>query len=263
MPAVGSARAAARRMYCSKNVRELALSAMIYHETYKVLPPGTSLRNSRRPWQGWLAKLLPYIEQQEMFIEIEQAYADDPRPFGSLSHPHLADSVYAFSCPEDSRTQQSLLAPRHGYAVGFSGFLGSAGINSDLKDGVLYGGSTIRFADIYDGLSQTILCGERPPSAGLDLGWWYAGVGTGEGALDHTLGLAEIHQSVYGGCQPKTRKFGQGNIRSECDAGHFWSLHQSGGHFALTDGSVSFFSYSGADVLVSLSTRDGGEIAAQ
>jgi prepilin-type processing-associated H-X9-DG protein len=102
------------------------------------------------------------------------------------------------------------------------------------------------------------LFGERPPSPLNDYGWWYAGVGTGDGALDHTLGLAETHLNQYGNCRQQASKFQVGNIREECDAAHFWSLHGGGAHFARADGSVAFYSYSGADILAPLSTRDEG-----
>jgi hypothetical protein len=262
MPAVGAARAAARRMMCSKQARELALATTMYHDAYRALPPGTELGESRRPWQAWYAKVLPYLEMQSIYLEIESAYEASANPFRSEVHKHLATPIYAFACPEDSRTMTSQLSGRHGYYVGTTGFQGNAGTNSDAMDGVLYGASSVRFADVHDGLSQTLLFGERPPSAWADLGWWYAGVGTGRGGLDHTLGTAETHVPRYGMCSAATApfKFQNGNIRNDCDASHFWSLHPGGGHFARCDGSVAFHSYAGADVLIPLSTRDTGEI---
>jgi hypothetical protein len=32
-------------------------------------------------------------------------------------------------------------------------------------------------ADITDGLSNTLMVGERPPSSDFQYGWWYAGAG--------------------------------------------------------------------------------------
>jgi prepilin-type N-terminal cleavage/methylation domain-containing protein len=44
-------------------------------------------------------------------------------------------------------------------------------------DGTLYWNSKVKFGDITDGLSNTLVAGERPPGATLDYGWWYAGAG--------------------------------------------------------------------------------------
>jgi hypothetical protein len=51
------------------------------------------------------------------------------------------------------------------------------GFSAAYNDGVLYLDSRTSFADIHDGISNTLLIGERPPSADLILGWWYAGWG--------------------------------------------------------------------------------------
>ncbi len=260
MPAVGAARAAARRMVCSNTSRELAMALMLYHDAYRVLPPGTELLKEQRPYQGWFGKVLPYVERQELYARVEQAFQDHPNPFDPVFHPHMVTPVYAFACPEDQRNAETVFAWRKSRQVATTGYQGNAGQNSDLKDGVLFGGSKIRFADIHDGQSQTLLFGERPPSPLNDYGWWYAGTGTSEGALDHTLGLAETHVNLHAPCSSQVRMFQPGNIWNECDAAHFWSLHGGGGHFARADGSISFYSYSGEEILIPLSTRDEGEI---
>jgi prepilin-type processing-associated H-X9-DG protein len=41
---------------------------------------------------------------------------------------------------------------------------------------------------------------------------------------------------------------------------HFWSLHTGGANFLMADGSACFLTYSAADVLPALATRDGGEV---
>jgi hypothetical protein len=74
-------------------------------------------------------------------------------------------------------------------------------------DGTLYWNSTVKFRDMTDGLSNTLVAGERPPSANLGYGWWYAGGGQWDlgggsagnypprntGSMDVTLGMTEIN----------------------------------------------------------------------
>ena len=66
LPAVQAAREAARRMSCNNNLKQLALSAHNYHDTYKVFPSSANHRDpAPRPSNGfsWIAKVLPFLEQ--------------------------------------------------------------------------------------------------------------------------------------------------------------------------------------------------------
>ncbi len=87
LPAVQSAREAARRMTCSKNVREIGLACLNFESAYKRLPPGllgakpaagTSL--TRDPLAnypnidnniGHLVHLLPYLELNQIYRVFE------------------------------------------------------------------------------------------------------------------------------------------------------------------------------------------------
>ncbi len=50
-----------------------------------------------------------------------------------------------------------------------------------------------------------------------------------------------------------------GRLDSQCDAFHFWSLHEGGCNFHYADGSVAFRTYSFNKILPALATRAGGE----
>ena len=146
----------------------------------------------------------------------------------------------------------------------FTYYLGNSGQHSGKKDGILYLDSKVRIADISDGLSQTILIGERPPSPDHHFGWWYAGVGQQrDGSADYLLGVRETNQSFRAPTCPKNGyDFRNGNLNDMCDTFHFWSLHNGGAHFAFADGSVRFLSYSANEILPALATRAGGEVVA-
>jgi prepilin-type processing-associated H-X9-DG protein len=173
--------------------------------------------------------------------------------------------VDVFSCPADSRTSSVQYPPDYTYAVALTAYLGVEGTNQDAHDGVLFVDSQIKFANIRDGLSNTLMVGERPPSAHLDLGWWYAGKGlvnTGSGDMDLSVKEINVGTIETAGCPLGTYEYGPGSIQNQCDALHFWSLHPGGGaHFLFCDGSVHFIAYSAASVMRALATRAGGETA--
>ena len=65
LPAVQSAREAARRMSCSNGVKQLMLAVHNYESAFSTLPPGTDQRFTGPPWRP-----LPYLEE----TAVEQAY---------------------------------------------------------------------------------------------------------------------------------------------------------------------------------------------
>jgi hypothetical protein len=141
-------------------------------------------------------------------------------------------------------------------------YLGCSGVDSVSKLGALQGERPIRFSELTDGLSNTILAGERPGSIGNDYGWWYAGIGLGNGELDHTIGVLETVSTQFESCGVQFGRFGPPKrTRTECDTNHFWSFHPNGGNFVLCDSSTHFVSYSVDPVVIkALSTRSGGEV---
>jgi len=52
--------------------------------------------------------------------------------------------------------------------------LGASGTNLKTFDGVLYADSAIRFTQLSDGLTQTLLIGGRPTHSRFHFGNWYA-----------------------------------------------------------------------------------------
>jgi prepilin-type processing-associated H-X9-DG protein len=137
------------------------------------------------------------------------------------------------------------------------------GTSFPLSDGVLFIDSRVRIADITDGTSNTIIVGERPPSADFWYGWWYAGYGQqGTGSGDMLLGAREQNASgnpfVFG-CSPGPYHFAPGKVDNQCDLFHFWSLHSGGAYFLFADGSVHFLTYDADSVLPALATRAGRE----
>lgn len=82
LPAVQSAREAARRMQCSNNLKQIALSSHNFHDTYRKLPPGilgpvptprypTGASTGAHQYIGTLVYLLPFMEQQPVYDRID------------------------------------------------------------------------------------------------------------------------------------------------------------------------------------------------
>jgi len=264
LPAVQAARGAARRTACQNQLRQIALAAHSHVDARGRLPAGTDADTTSTPWRGWLVPLLPFLEETATADLVAAEYRASPDPFDRPTHPTFSRPIALFACPEDPRAGIPQPVPRYRTIAGLTSYLGSSGRDATARDGVLYSGSATRFADVVDGVSRTLLAGERPPSTKFDLGWWYAGMGVGgDGALDHTLGTASTDTSPFGDCVEPVYRFQPGRVGDECSANHFWSLHAGGGgHFAFVDGAVRFFSYDAAPVLVDLSTRAGGEATA-
>ena len=71
LPAVQSAREAARRMQCSNNMKQIGLGLHNYIDSSKVLPAGFT-----RGCLAWSGAILPYIEQQSLYSLIEHNWSD-------------------------------------------------------------------------------------------------------------------------------------------------------------------------------------------
>ena len=99
LPAVQSAREAARRTDCKNRMRQLGIAVQNYHDTKKELPPSRI-----GDWYAtWLYLVLPYIEQaniSNIWDEKNGFVADAPAEFRELTVP-------TFLCP--SQDHDSLI----------------------------------------------------------------------------------------------------------------------------------------------------------
>ena len=80
LPAVQSAREAARRMQCQNNLKQLALALHNYHTAHATFPPagfydGGGANGSTLSWH---TTVLPFIEQQNLYDAL-----DRDGPYGS------------------------------------------------------------------------------------------------------------------------------------------------------------------------------------
>jgi prepilin-type processing-associated H-X9-DG protein len=267
LAAVQKVRQTSDRLVCSSNLRQIALATEQYQTEQGRMPPGSTRNADSLKYVSWLARLLPYLDQQSLWDTVAPAYAANSDPLGSPEHPATGHVMILFACPSDARTQVAWRLPSQAQSaspVALTSYLGNYGISVKEPSGVLFVDSRTQSIHITDGTSQTLLAGERPPSPDLIYGWWYYGIGQGGGSLDYLLGAEEISRSrylPYRSCNTP-QPYHSGNLTNICDTFHYWSLHSNGANFAFCDGSVRFLNYSAADVLPSLSTRAGGESVA-
>ena len=166
LPAVQSAREAARRIQCVNNLKQMGLGLHNYESIAGALPPQLVLGGSGTTvtwYGGWSVhgRLLPFMEQGAMFNAINFAIDYESGP--NLTVTALSLSV--FLCPSEPQ-QQPGLAPfgalagvtSYGFAMGdwyvWGGFQGADNRGSFVVN------QSRRFADFTDGLSNTVMASE-------------------------------------------------------------------------------------------------------
>jgi prepilin-type processing-associated H-X9-DG protein len=201
------------------------------------------------------------LEDGALWQQVVAAYEKDKDFLHDPPHTGLSTPVRHFQCPSDSRVRTAQLVGKSQLPRAFTSYLGVDGHNALRRDGVLFVDSQIRLAEITDGTSTTLTVGERPPSADLILGWWYAGWGEDkDGEGDMLLGARTRNNGTWGpGCPEGPYDFKPGSFDNQCDAFHFWSPHSGGANFLFCDGSVRLLPYSANAIMPALASRAGGE----
>lgn len=262
LPAVQKVREAAARTRCRNNLKQLGLALHGYHDANRSFPPGCSYQDGRDPYpfMSWMTRVLPFVEQEAMWREAVKGFELERDFRKSPPHTPLPRVIPTYICPSDSRTLSPAILGN--YVIGLTSYLGNEGLDLNTRDGLLFLDSRIRIADVDDGTSNTLLVGERPPSADLVMGWWYGGWGQyRSGSGDSALGVREQNLDVWGGaCLVGPYHFVAGRFQNQCDAFHFWSPHPGGANFLFADGSVRLLSYSADSIMPALASRAGGEV---
>jgi prepilin-type N-terminal cleavage/methylation domain-containing protein len=279
LPAVQKVREAAARLSCTNNLKQLGLGLHNYHDTYARFPYTTDSKfNSDRT--TWLAHLFPFIEQPFTAAPLAPAPANGGIRNSAIPVTHV---VKIFICPSDGRTTGAGGGGLTSYAgvtavntqhwdsfgtpprnTSFNGILvrRTYYINSANRTdaGMVMNHPATRMTDVQDGLSNTVVVGERPPIPEDDWGWWSFE------HIDSTLGVANTFfaysRNQSGQLCPVGPQFFQpGSRNNNCDLHHFWSNHTGGGNWLLGDGSVRFMQYAaGPRIIPAMGTKANGEV---
>jgi len=185
LPAVQAAREAARRMSCSNNFKQIGLGVHNYHSAYQQLPThGTGPSYNQKRLNANVG-ILPFIEQQALWEQLSQPFQNDAgtnfQPFGYnmssgngvMGANHTIydpwnTQVPSFRCPSDpAKPRNSSAFSNVGYCVGDSILRvfydpDNGSYDPGTERGVFHRGTTKKFRDILDGLSNTIMAGEIP-----------------------------------------------------------------------------------------------------
>ena len=78
LPAVNSAREAARRIQCVNNIRQMGLALHVYHDTSNRFPVAHVHTSDGSTGWGWGAQILPFVEQEDVqnLINLDKAIND-------------------------------------------------------------------------------------------------------------------------------------------------------------------------------------------
>jgi len=261
IPAVQKARESGNRLRCQSNLRQMGLALHQYHETNHALPSAVQIGDVPYRFLSWQARILPWIEQASLWHRTEIAFHQDPFFSKQPHHELRATVLQIYICPSEGR---EITAPQQSVIpTAFTHYLAVSGDRPTR--GAMYVNSRIRLVDILDGTSQTLLVGERPPSANERFGWWYAGIGQMfDGSLDSHMTVRQFNHTFYAPtCPDGPYAFQSGRSDDTCSMFHFWSMHSGGANFLFADGSVNFLRYSANSILPALATRHGNEVAGE
>ncbi len=222
LPAVQQCREAARRVSCKNNLVQIGLAMHNYEMGFECFPPGTVnptgpvTSDTRGYDMSWMVSLLPFMEQQNLFNQIDKTQS----VYALANATSRSTRMSTYLCPSDPSAQ---MAP----GAGLSNY---AGIHNDVEtpidvdnNGILFLNSSIRYEQITDGSSNTILVAEKVRANDV-LGWM-------SGTRDTLRNVAGI------GMAPAT-----GPVADPLVVGGISAAHAGGVQAVMADGSVRFIS---------------------
>jgi prepilin-type processing-associated H-X9-DG protein len=148
IPAVQSAREAARRSQCLCNFCQLSLALHNYHEAYGVFPPAFLVDPRGRPAHSWRVLILPYMEQQALSARYRFAEPWDGPNNRTLPGPMPP----CYDCP--SRSDSG------GPAGPLTSYVAITGPGT-----IFPGPESVAIGEIRDGTSRTLLLAEATNTA--------------------------------------------------------------------------------------------------
>lgn len=306
LPAVQQAREAARRSQCQNNLKQIGLALHNYHETFRVFPagyidtnanPNSTPDNDQGPGWGWSAFILPNLDQSPVYNKIN---FNQGITVGT-NVPISQTSLPVFLCPSDDKQQPIIPLYDSTFTnpignVGYSNYVGCngwfecfngaggnpqtgsgddglAGTSGVEARGLFYRNGSNSVANVTDGLSNTIVAGERSSNHAPST-WTGAVTGARCPAWMATTPFTAPYAPPPGPAYDNA-DFDEALILGHCNATHlpsadfpifdpdtFYSRHVGGAYFLFGDGSVHFISsYINGPTYQALGTIAGNEVS--
>jgi prepilin-type N-terminal cleavage/methylation domain-containing protein/prepilin-type processing-associated H-X9-DG protein len=306
LPAVQKVREAAARAKCTNNLKQIGLALHSYHDAKGQFPPGyvdgntdptSTPDNDVGPGWGWASFILPYIEQNAVYSQINFS-----QPVGTGVNAQISQlPLTLYQCPSDPYQQVipvydsnftnpiAMVASANyvgcnGWEECFSGAGGSpqpgpgddglSGIYGPAGRGLFFRNSRMRFADVTDGTSTTIFVGERSGDHAPTT-WTGAVAGGRCPAWMASQPFTQPYTPPPGAAYDNA-DFGEALVLAHTNSTHlpsadfpifdpdvFYSMHSGkGANFLFGDGSVHFLTSSiNPNTYQALGTIGGGEVA--
>ncbi|MBS0265492.1 MAG: DUF1559 domain-containing protein [Planctomycetes bacterium] len=211
LPAVQQAREAARRSACKNNLKQIGLALHMYHDRWNSFPPAFVADANGKPMHSWRVLILPQLGRDDLY----QQYKFDEPWDGPNNSRLLSQMPQVYACPNQGNTPGGTTTA---YAAPFG------------EKCIFRGSTPVKFSDISDGTSNTILVGE---ASGAGIPWMKPD------DID-----IKLHSTLG-------------------DPQGFSSHHTGGINILMGDGAVRFLSQNTQQSTVdSLFSRNGGETIA-
>ena len=301
LPAIGKMREASARTACQHNLRHIALAAFQFHDSQARFPAGETALNAsflgswnEEYYPSWVIPLLPYLGEKDRaaglarFPEFEDRHkggrnslygapipvlscrSDALPPGGAFEYhsPNLADPTFNPVFPEGRYDAVCSYGANWGTQL----FLNTPTQILD-KNGMFHYNTRTRVADVVDGVSTTILFGERSHDEprwrvmgyakpnqqdfAVFARWYTGGVFTGRQPIESI----NFKLPAWVEASPPTPDTAPWYDLYYKRLGSYGSEHPGGCNFVMSDGSVRFAADSmSLTTLRALSTKAGGEL---
>jgi prepilin-type N-terminal cleavage/methylation domain-containing protein len=297
LPAVQSAREAARRMSCTNKIKQLTLALHNYESNHLCFPPGTinesanpddpNGRNGAGPigiGAPWICMILPFIEQPGLYANYMKIVRERPEVvdwFGNATYaatPCGDKQLAVMMCPSHPPTNEVLqngTGMEHLARGNMCANYGKGGYGVQFCQDPLIGGlfaTNLKIAprDVTDGLANTLAISElkfrvggaATVSSEDTRGTWTYGV-MGGNIFSAQIGPNSVAADGVWGCRTAPAQ-GMPCTQTGSPYNALWSAarsyHPAGVQASLADGSVRFVSNNiSLTVWQAMATRGGGE----
>ena len=289
LPAVQSAREAARRAQCVNNMKQLGIAMHNFHDINSILPSSNRPSGlTTVPRVAGLTLLLPYIEQNTVYnafnLSLNWGLAENSTSVTSRINVLLCPSAQQpgrlDGNPDPGPWTPTVAAPTdYSIVLKVDERLGTLGLVDSVGRGMMPTSEKSRLADVTDGLSNTIAYAEsasRPfvyrkgakqyndsTTSRVNAGGWC------RPASDFSVDGSSADGSVIPGPCPLNCTNGEDFVPLGYPipyyvtqgTGEAYAFHPGGANFLFGDGSVRYVKESvGIRIFAKLVTRQGSEV---